>query len=664
MHPVARKLLLGAAAVFAALPATGTALAAGKPFTPAVPRPPFGSTYRPVCEPPPPGRVRCLADVLTVGSAVSAVPLVTATPLGYGPANLQSAYGIAGEAATLGDSQTVAVIDAYDDPTAESDLATYRSQYGLPACTTANGCFRKVDQTGGSNYPPADAGWDDEISLDLDAVSAICPRCHLLLVEADNGDLNDVAAAVDEAATLGATEISNSYGGPEFAGESAFDPDYDHPGIAVTASSGDGGYGVSYPAASRYVTAVGGTSLTPAPATARGWAEVAWPGAGSGCSRYEAKPPWQLDIGCANRTVADVSAVADPATGAAVYSSSSGGWVVYGGTSLSSPIIAAYDALTGAAASPQYAYANLGSYFDITSGSNGSCGTYLCDAGIGYDGPTGLGTPNGAGIPGASTAATDGASGVTDSTATLNGSVSPHGNATTYYFQYGTTGSYGSATATAGAGSDLTLHGVSASVTGLAVGTAYQFRIVAASPSGVSAGAGITFTTGSGPSPTTGAVTTATAPPPATPVPQTNPNRRAVLAPSITRLALRPTAFRDARRAGVARAIGTRVTFTLSAAAYVTFSVERELSGRLINKRCVSSGADNRRRPACVRFLSGRDVFRYPGSGFAAAGPHGLGFTGRRAGALLTAARYRLVAVAHDATGRSLAARAGFRVLP
>jgi subtilase family serine protease len=320
-------------------------------------------------------------------------------PSGYGPADLRSAYSLSG---TGGAAQTIAIVDAYNDPNAESDLGVYRSQYGLGACTTANGCFRKVSQSGGTSYPKASSGWAQEISLDLDMASAICPACHILLVEATSSSLASLGTAVNTAARLGATTISNSYGGGESSSEGSWDASYyNHPGIAITASSGDSGYGVQYPAASPYVTAVGGTSLTRASNT-RGWSETAWSGAGSGCSAFEPKPSWQADTGCSRRTVADVSADADPNTGVAVYDTyHTGGWLVFGGTSVASPIVASVYALAGNAASVTYGgfpYSHTGSLFDVTSGSNGSCGgSYLCTAGSGYDGPTGLGTPNGTG---------------------------------------------------------------------------------------------------------------------------------------------------------------------------------------------------------------------------------------------------------------------------
>jgi subtilase family serine protease len=267
----------------------------------------------------------------------------------------------------------------------------------LPACTTSNGSFRKVDQNGGTNYPVANTGWAEEISLDLDMVSAVCPNCHILLVEASSNSLNDLLLAENRAATLGATVISNSWGANEFSSESLYDSYFKH-GIPITASSGDAGYGVEWPASSPYVTSVGGTSIVRSTG-ARGWAETAWSGAGSGCSAYESKPAFQTDASCARRTVADVSAIADPNTGVAVYDSYRvSGWLVFGGTSVAAPVVASVYALAGNGASISSAGYVYGHRVlnDVVSGGNGSCGgTYLCTAGPGYDGPTGLGTPNG-----------------------------------------------------------------------------------------------------------------------------------------------------------------------------------------------------------------------------------------------------------------------------
>jgi hypothetical protein len=498
MRHIGSNALPALVAAAFALPAVSLGAAPRRPVPLSHPRPPFGYSHRSVCRAVPPARARCLAEVLTVGGAGSdgaAAPLITPGPLGFGPADLQDAYGVVSEAESAGGTQTVALVDAYDDPTAASDLAKYRSQYGLPAC--AGGCFSKVNERGESgNYPAESPEWEGEISLDLDAVSAICPNCHILLVEAASSFTFDLAASANEAAALGATQISNSYGGPEFASETSLDADYDHPGVAVTVSSGDGGYGVEYPAASRYVTAVGGTSLTPAPAAPRGWAESAWSGAGSGCSKYEGKPLWQTDSGCATRTVADVSAVADPATGAAVYVD--GAWAVYGGTSLASPIVAAYDALMGsAAASPQYSYEHPSSYFDVTSGSNGFCGgSYLCNAVAGYDGPTGLGSPHGAGLHRAPTVGTGSASGVTTSAGTIHGTVNPNGTGAKYHFEYGTSTAYGTSTTSKEAGSGSIAQEYTASLSSLSASTTYHFRIVATNEYGEHVGSDNIFKTG------------------------------------------------------------------------------------------------------------------------------------------------------------------------
>ena len=339
------------------------------------------------------GLARCHSHIVVDRNGADAV---SATPQGYGPSNLRSAYKVTANGSA---STVIAVVDAYHYVNAERDLGIYRTQFGLPACTKANGCFKQVDQNGGTNYPTTNKGWNQEAALDLDMVSAMCPGCSIVLVEATSSSFSNLATAVNTAATLaGVRAISNSYGGSE-SGSSSFESAYDHLNIAVTVSSGDSGFGVQFPASSPHVTAVGGTSLVTA-ANSRGWSETAWSGAGSGCSAVYAKPSWQLDTGCALRTVADVSAVADPNTGVAVYGPTtrrSSGWLVFGGTSVAAPLIAGIYGVNGGpvtfGADP---YSHTNSLFDVTSGSNGSCGgSYLCTSGPGYDGPTGLGTPNG-----------------------------------------------------------------------------------------------------------------------------------------------------------------------------------------------------------------------------------------------------------------------------
>jgi hypothetical protein len=381
-----------------------------------------------VCPPATPGTAQCLAlrrtDIAALPASVVSPQALTGY---YGPADIQSAYAL--PAGSQGSGLTVAIVDAYDLPTAEADLAAYRSYFGLPACTTVNGCFRKVDQNGGSSYPAADANWGFEIALDLDMVSAACPHCNILLVEATTNSYPNLGPAVNTAVSLGAIAVSNSYGSPEWSGETYYDTHYyNHPGVAITVSTGDCGYhcsggpgnyydSVAYPAASPYVIAVGGTSLT-RDGSARGWNESSWGsttqagGAGSGCSAYEPKPSWQQDTGCAKRTEADISAVADPATG--VYVFENGNWYGgFGGTSAASPIIAATYALAGRPAAgtypASYLYGNAAALNDVIGGNNDviwhTCSiTYLCNGVVGYDGPTGLGTPNGIGAFAAPTA--------------------------------------------------------------------------------------------------------------------------------------------------------------------------------------------------------------------------------------------------------------------
>jgi subtilase family serine protease len=348
----------------------------------------------------PNGTARCHAHVVTNAQGVplnGKVNPAAVTPSGYGPADLRSAYNIT----SSGTTTTIAIVDAYGYNNAESDLATYRAQYGLPACTTANGCFRKIDQNGGTNYPRMDTGWAQEQALDLDMASAMCPNCHILLVQATSATYGNLATAVrTAAATAGVTVISNSYGGSE-TGSTGYETSYNQPGKAVTVSTGDSGYGVQFPASSPHVIAVGGTHLVRA-SNARGWAESAWSAGGSGCSTVYAKPSFQSDPLCTKRMEADVSAVGDPNTGVAVYgpvNRNNSGWMVFGGTSVSAPLIGGIYGSTGhTPTGAATIYANSGQLNDVTSGTNGSCGgTYFCTAGPGYDGPTGLGTPNGPG---------------------------------------------------------------------------------------------------------------------------------------------------------------------------------------------------------------------------------------------------------------------------
>jgi hypothetical protein len=465
-----------------------------------------GGTFTRSCGDAMPGYVRCHAlKKVQAANANGIVPFAT-TPGGLNPVDLISAYKLP---TTGGTGLTIAIVDAMDAVNAESDLATYRSQFGLPACTTANGCFRKVNQNGAASPLPAgDSGWAEEISLDIDMASAICPSCHILLVEATSPTTANLGAAVNTAVSLGATVVSNSYGGSE----SSTDPTtttqfYSHPGVGIFASSGDGGFGVEYPAASTAVMAVGGTHLVRNTST-RGWIETVWGtaantngGAGSGCSTVEPLPSFQTQAttGCARRAVADVSAVADPATGVSVFDTVSGGWLVFGGTSVASPVVASIFALTGhGTVGPAFAWQNTGDFFDVLTGTNGSCGgTQLCTARAGWDGPTGWGTPNGAALTGgvtpppandfsisatpASASATSGTAGTNTSTiatATTSGaaqtvSLSVSGGGT------GVTASLSATSVTSGGSATLTVSHTAAAAAGT-----YSFTVTGTAASG------------------------------------------------------------------------------------------------------------------------------------------------------------------------------------
>ncbi len=355
----------------------------------------------PTCSTARAGSFHCLSvwrhgsSVVRTGAAAVAPPTA-----GLRPADIRSAYRID---TARGAGQTIAIVDAFDNPNAEADLAVYRSTFGLPPCTTANGCFRKVNQRGGTVPPAGDPGWGVEIALDVQAVSAACPQCHILLVEADDPSFESIGAAVNTAVRLGADVVSNSYGADEFNGVLGLSRQfYTHPGVAQVVSSGDFGFGpASFPASARQVIAVGGTKLI---RRANGtWGERAWDSAGSGCSAWFAKPAWQKDPNCLMRTVSDVSALGDPDPGFAVYDTfglgPDNGWIVVGGTSLAAPLIAGMIGLAGNApllGNARYLYNHRAGLKDVVGGSNGFCGgDYLCTGLPGYDAPTGLGAPRG-----------------------------------------------------------------------------------------------------------------------------------------------------------------------------------------------------------------------------------------------------------------------------
>lgn len=393
-----------------ALPLVLGLLTAVGPPADAAPRAPQPPPYR-SCATVVEGQFRCMsvwrpalaaAPTTRPGerSSSTAAPKPPKPPSGLHPSNIRSAYDLPKRGKK---NQTIAIVDAYDNPRVEQDLAVYRKAFNLGDCTTANGCFRKVDQRGGTRYPEGDPGWGVEISLDVQAVSAACRTCRILLVEADDASFEAIGAAVNTAVRLGASVVSNSYGADESGAmwkyAKAF---YTHPDVAIVASSGDYGFtGASFPAVLRSTWAVGGTHLKKT--KSGGWTEDAWQGAGSGCSAYIGKPAVQKDTSCAMRTVSDLSAVADPENEFSVYDTyglgEDNGWISVGGTSLSAPLIAGMIGLAGNArtvASPAYLYTHRKGLRDVRGGSNGYCGgDYLCTAVKGYDAPTGLGSPRG-----------------------------------------------------------------------------------------------------------------------------------------------------------------------------------------------------------------------------------------------------------------------------
>lgn len=364
-----------------------------------------------------PGFRRCFAHVVT-DSAGRPIPdrvqanrverhaTSSVVPAGYGPTSLISAYNpvvVSHYPKTVGVSTTVvAVVDAFGYTLAEHDLGIYRAAYGLPPCTTANGCFLKYNQSGQTtSFPKENLDWAQETALDLDMVSAMCPNCKIMLVEATTDSNFDLGQGVATAVKMGAKVVSNSYGGSESGYVLDGASFYNQPGIVLTASTGDDAYkaGPQFPATSPYVIAVGGTSLSKAVNT-RGWSEKAWSDGGSGCSKYYPKPKWQAAITlCTKRMEADVSAVADPDTGVAVYGplkTNDEHWMIFGGTSAAAPIIAGLAGSYGRTVALGSEYAATTVLNDVTTGKNGTCGgTYFCTAGAGYDGPTGRGTPTG-----------------------------------------------------------------------------------------------------------------------------------------------------------------------------------------------------------------------------------------------------------------------------
>jgi len=315
-------------------------------------------------------------------------PLQFAAPMGFTAPQLQAMYNVD---ASLGDGLTIAVIDAFGYQDLESDLATYRAQFGLPACTVASGCLTILNNAGETTplLADSDTGWIGETALDVQMVSAICPKCKIVVVQTDGaGKGLEVGQIVAKAQAV--DTISNSWGGDEFAGDLASEGDYNNPGVGTFASTGDNGFaaGAQYPASSAFVVAVGGVSFD-------GTTTTAWGGAGSGCSSIIQMQRWSpQEASCAMRAYADIAALADPQTGVAVFNAKQGKWQIIGGTSAASPIAAAMFAAAGHAdARPEFVYRHRDAFTDVTLGSNGTCGP-LCDAKAGWDGPTGLGVPD------------------------------------------------------------------------------------------------------------------------------------------------------------------------------------------------------------------------------------------------------------------------------
>ena len=325
----------------------------------------------------------------------------TANISGYTPSQLRTAYGVV-NISNQGAGQVIALVDAYDNPNAESDLGVFTAQFGLAACTTTNGCFKKIYATG--TKPPTNAGWAGESSLDIEWSYAIAPQAKIILVEAANSSNAALWKAVDVAVSNGATVVSMSFGGGEYSSEVNDDSHFNVSGVTFLASSGDSGHSAQYPAASPYVVAVGGTTLHLT--SANKWkSETAWSGSGGGTSTYELEPSYQSGVQTTGaRGIPDVAWDADPSTGVAVYSKTGfRGWAEVGGTSVSSPCWAGLIAVANSARAakgkgnltqPQFTLypAAEAAYHDITSGTNGTCGAQ-CTAGVGYDYITGVGSP-------------------------------------------------------------------------------------------------------------------------------------------------------------------------------------------------------------------------------------------------------------------------------
>jgi subtilase family serine protease len=341
------------------------------------------------------------------GASLSTPPTTAFTP-----SQIRHAYGF-DLITNQGAGQTIALVDAYDDANAASDLSVFSQQFNLPACTISSGCFRQLYSSG--RKPAANANWAVEIALDIEWAHAIAPQAKIMLVEAPSNNLSDLLSGVDFAVRNGASVVSMSWASAEFSSERSLDNHFVVTGVTFVAASGDNGSGVNYPAASPDVIAVGGTSLA-LDKSGNYSSESAWSGSGGGLSNYEYEPLVQAQFPIADdihgtRGVPDVSYNANPGTGYAIYDSIGlsgySGWFQVGGTSAATPQWAALIAITNServaarkanlSATGTSVYAvgksSLATNFHaVTTGSNGSCGK-ICDAFAGYDYVTGLGTP-------------------------------------------------------------------------------------------------------------------------------------------------------------------------------------------------------------------------------------------------------------------------------
>jgi subtilase family serine protease len=335
----------------------------------------------------------------------------------YTPAQLRHAYGF-DQIVNQGAGQIIGIVDAYDDANVQNDLNVFSKQFGLPACTSANGCFRQIYASG--KRPAANANWSVEIALDVEWAHAIAPQASIILVEASSNSLSNLCAAVDVAVRNGASVVSMSWMSGEFSGETSMDNHFVSNGATFVAASGDSGTGAAYPAASPNVIGVGGTTLV-LDANGNYLGETAWNGSGGGLSGYEHEPMFQAQFGIPDdprgvRGIPDVSYDASPVTGFAIYDSvainGTSGWLQVGGTSAGTPQWAALIAIANSMRTStrkahlsgpntilySLAKSNIGANFrPVTQGTNGTCGL-LCDAMIGYDYVTGLGTPQAAAL--------------------------------------------------------------------------------------------------------------------------------------------------------------------------------------------------------------------------------------------------------------------------